>query len=102
MPEHCMPKAMLFGWLCQPRPRPGPRKQWRNIKVIEDDESEWHQEVTTSRETWRTICAHKLRSYDDHKGSIAANDDVTVLCEVSKECLPERAIRKDTNALLRD
>ena len=25
MPEHRMPKTILFGWLCQPRPRSGPR-----------------------------------------------------------------------------
>ena len=31
MPEHRLPKVMLFSWLPQPRPRCGPRKRWRDV-----------------------------------------------------------------------
>ena len=31
MPNHRLPKTMLFGWLPQPRPRCGPRKRWRDV-----------------------------------------------------------------------
>ena len=31
IPDHRLPKSMLFGWLPQSRPRCGPRKRWRDI-----------------------------------------------------------------------
>ena len=63
MPNHCIPKQMLFGWLPQPRPRCGLRKRWRKVihkdlKDIEVDEGEWYEEATTCRATWRaTYCS---------------------------------------------
>ena len=30
MPDYCLPKKVLFGWLPQPRPAGGPRKRWKN------------------------------------------------------------------------
>ena len=31
IPDQRMPKAALFGWLPQPRPRGGPRRRWRDV-----------------------------------------------------------------------
>ncbi len=31
MPDHRLPKEMLFSWLPQPRSRCGPRKRWRDV-----------------------------------------------------------------------
>ena len=31
MPDHCIPKQLLFGWLPQPHPCGGPRRRWRDI-----------------------------------------------------------------------
>ena len=31
MPDHRIPKSILFSWLPQPRPRYGPRKRWRDV-----------------------------------------------------------------------
>ncbi len=31
MPDHRIPKSMLFGWLSHPRPQGGPRRRWRDV-----------------------------------------------------------------------
>ena len=31
MPDHCIPKQMLFEWLPQPCPPGGPRRRWRDL-----------------------------------------------------------------------
>ena len=31
MPDHSLPKVMLFSWLPQPRPRCGSRKRWKGV-----------------------------------------------------------------------
>ena len=46
MPDHRLPKVMLFSWLPQPRPRCGPRKRWRDVvrkdlRNVEVGEHEW-------------------------------------------------------------
>ena len=59
MPEHCIPKMALFGWLPKTRPPGGPSKRWRDqirkdLKVVGISESEWYDEATCSREGWCT------------------------------------------------
>ena len=53
MPDHRLPKSMLFGWLPQPRPRCGPRKRWRDVvrKILKDIgmENKWYGEARKSR-----------------------------------------------------
>ena len=61
MPDQRMPKAALFGWLPEPRPRYGPRKRWRDVvradlKVIAVSECEWYEEACRSRAGWRALC----------------------------------------------
>ena len=31
MPDHRVPKSILFGWQPQPCPRCGPKKRWRDV-----------------------------------------------------------------------
>ena len=61
MPCQRTPKAVLFGWLSQPRPRCGPRRRWKDVirkdlKDIEVNEDEWYEEATRSRPGWRATC----------------------------------------------
>ncbi len=54
MPDHRMPKAVLFSWLPQPRPRCAPRKRWRDqirkdLQSIGVEEEEWYAEARRSR-----------------------------------------------------
>ncbi len=60
MPDHRMPKAVLFSWLPQPCPRCGPRKRWRDqirkdLQSIGVEEEEWYAEARRSRGSWRTL-----------------------------------------------
>ena len=60
MPDHRLPKVMLFSWLPQPRPRCGPRKRWRDVvrkdlRDVEVGEHEWYEEATSSRASWRAL-----------------------------------------------
>ena len=46
MPDHRLPKVMLFSWLPQPQPRCEPQKRWRDvarkdIRNVEVGEHEW-------------------------------------------------------------
>ncbi len=59
MPEHRIPKLMLFGWLPQPRPPGGPRRRWRDLirrvlKAVGVREDRWFDDATESRAGWRT------------------------------------------------
>ena len=61
MPDHRLPKVMLFSWLPQPRPRCGPRKRWRDVvrkdlRNVEVGEHEWYAEASRSRAGWRALC----------------------------------------------
>ena len=54
MPDHRLPKYLLFGWLPQPRPRGGPRRRWRDVvwkdlKNIGVGEDDWYEEARGSR-----------------------------------------------------
>ena len=51
MPDHRIPKSVLFGWLPQACPR---RKKWKDVvrkdlKDIDVEESEWYTEARRSR-----------------------------------------------------
>ena len=67
MPDQRMPKAALFGWLPQPRPRGGPRRRWRDVikkdlKQIDVEEDEWYEEACRSRAGWRALCRDAVES----------------------------------------
>ena len=58
MPDHRIPKQVLFGWLPQPRPAGGPRRRWRDVvrkdlKAVGVSEDSWHEEASESRASWR-------------------------------------------------
>ncbi len=59
MPEHRMPKALLFGLLRPTRPPGGPRKRWRDCVRTDLKKlnalSNWHH-AAHSRPTWRLLC----------------------------------------------
>ena len=87
MPNHRLPKTMLFGWLPQPRPRCGPRKRWRDVvrndlKEVGLEEDEWYREATRSRAGWRAMYQDGLelnRKSRIVEASVAVRD---VVCEV--------------------
>ena len=87
MPNHRLPKTMLFGWLPQPRPRCGPRKRWRDVvckdlKEVGLEEDEWYREATRSRAGWRAMYRNRLELNRESKtveASVAVRD---VVCEV--------------------
>ena len=61
VPDHRIPKSVLFGWLSQPRPQGGPRKRWRDVvrkdlKGVRVVEEELYEEARRSRAGWR-LCA---------------------------------------------
>ena len=54
MPDHRIPKSVLFGWLPQAHPRCGPRRRWkdvvrRDLKDIDVEDSGWYSEARRSR-----------------------------------------------------
>ena len=60
MPDNRLPKSVLFGWLPEPQPRCGPRKQWRDVlrqdlKFIDVAEADWYEESRKSRTDWRAL-----------------------------------------------
>ena len=65
MPDHHIPKACLFGWMPQSRPRGGSRLRWRNLikkdlKEIKVSEDQWYEVATTSRSRWRATYTEGL------------------------------------------
>ena len=68
MPDHRLPKVMLFSWLPQPRPRCRPWKRWRDVvrkdlRDVEVGEHEWYEEATSSRASWRALYPMGLENY---------------------------------------
>ena len=54
MPDCCISKKILFGWLPKTRPAGGPHKRWCNhirryLKLVGVPESDWYHEATHSR-----------------------------------------------------
>ena len=87
MPNHRLPKTMLFGWLPQPRPRCGPRKRWRDVvrkdlKEVGLEEDEWYREATRSRAGWRAMYQDGMELNRESRiveALVAVRD---VMCEV--------------------
>jgi hypothetical protein len=74
-----VPKKILFGWFCQPRPRCGPKKRWRDeihgdLKTIGVDKKEWYEVSMTSRSDWRAIYITQFDTFANmnisHKNNI--------------------------------
>ena len=66
MPDHRIPKSVLFGWLPHVRPRCGPRRRWkdvvrRDLKDINVEESE--SEARRSRGGWGALCRLGMESH---------------------------------------
>ena len=54
MPDHKLPKSLLFGWPPESRPKCGARRRWRDVirkdlKDISIAESKWYEEARRSR-----------------------------------------------------
>ena len=67
MPDQRMPKAALFGWIPQPRPRGGPCRRWRDVikkdlKEIDVEENEWYEEACRSRVGLSALCLAGMES----------------------------------------
>ena len=61
MPDHRIPKSVLFGWLSHPRPQGGPRRRWRDVvkkdlKEVKVSDEEWYDEARRSRAGWQAMC----------------------------------------------
>ncbi len=65
MPDHRIPKALLFSWLPQDHPRCGPRRRWTNVKDIAVEESEWYREARRSRAGWREMCRQGMENHGE-------------------------------------
>lgn len=99
MPDSRVPKSVLFGWLCKPRPRCGPKKRWRDVirqdlKVIEVEEDKWYDEaITSSRAKWRTLYRSGLEAHEDRQGMVTTDTPIErVECE---DC--HRSFRRESD-----
>ena len=78
MPDHRLPKYVLFGWLPQSHPRCGPRKRWRDVmrrdlKDVGVEEGEWYEEARRSRAGWRSLYREGLECYREEQTEKAWN-----------------------------
>ena len=88
MPDHRIPKSVLFGWLPESRPRCGPRRRWRDVvrtdlKDIDVDEKEWYEEARRSRTGWKVMCRLGMESHREAevvRVSSVARDVVCAVC----------------------
>ena len=99
MPDHRLPKSMLFGWLTQPRPRHGPRKRWRDVirrdlKDIGVAENEWCEEAKRSRAGWRMTYRHGLERCERERVVQASEVVRGVVCEVCSRKLRREGDKK--------
>jgi len=88
MPDHRLPKCMLFGWLLQSRPRCGPRKRWRDVvhrelKDVGVAEENWYEEAKRSRVGWRRLYREGLQCWREQQ---TGNTSVFVRDVVCKVC----------------
>ena len=93
MPDHRLPKVILFSWLPQPRPWCGPRKRWRDVvrkvlKSVEVGEDEWYEEATRSITGWRVLYRVGLESCWEMRraqaqASVVVRDVVCMVCSRS-------------------
>ena len=99
MPNHRVPKVMLFSWLPQPRPRCGPQRRWRDVvkrdlKAVEVGEYEWFEKATRSRARWRALCQVGLENCREAR--TAQTRACTAVREVVCE-LCSRSFRKESD-----
>jgi len=104
MPDHRLPKSVLFGWLPQARPRCGPRKRWRDVmrKDLRDigvDESVWYQEATQSRAAWRTRYRDGLDVYRENRTVVGLVAEREVVCDVCSRKFRRESDRKKHKCL---
>ena len=60
MPDHHVPKQVLFGWLPRHQPPGGPKGRQRDVihrdlAALNVPEGDWFEEATASRASWRAI-----------------------------------------------
>ena len=88
MPDHWLPKSVLFGWLPQPHPRCGPRKRWRdvvrkNLKDIGMDEKKQYEEARRSRAGWKAVYrlgAERCREEKSQQIAVAVRKVCVCVC----------------------
>ena len=83
MPDHRLPKSLLFGWLPESRSRCGPRRRWRDVirkdlKDISIAESKWYEEARRSRAGWRATYRDGLANHSESR----AVGPAMAMCEV--------------------
>ena len=91
MPDHRLPKSLLFGWLPQSRPRCGPRKRWRdvvrkNLKDIGMDKKKWYGEARKSRAGWKAVYrldVERCREEKSQQVAVAVRKVVCGMCSRS-------------------
>ena len=96
MQDTRIPKATFFGWLCQPRPRSGPKRRWkdvirRELKDINLDEGQWYDEATTLRAAWRASCGLGL---ENHREQRATEPSIPVVRQVTCEVCSRTFLRE--------
>ena len=107
MPDHRLPKVMLFSWLPQPRPRCGSRKRWRDVvrkdlRNVEVGEHEWYAEASRSRAGWRVLCQVGLVNGREARTSQASTVVRDVVCELCSRSFRRKVTSRGTNVWTRD
>lgn len=70
MPNHCIPKMALFGWLLQPHPQGRPKKRWRDtiyrdLQRLHVREDRWYEDTSTSRSVWSAMHSKAVSEESD-------------------------------------
>ncbi len=107
MREHRIPKAILFSWLPQPRPRCGSRKRWRNqirkdLQSISVEEKEWYAEATRSRAGWRTLCRMGMEEEREETAMRMPAESREVMCKRAVDPSEGEETRRDTSVWMRE
>ena len=106
MPDHRLPKSMLFGWLPQPCPRCGPKKRWRDVertlKDIGMDEKKWYGEARKSRAGWKAVYRLGVESCRKEKLQQAPVAVRKVVCGMCSRRFRRECDRKGINGLIRE
>ena len=86
MPQHCLPKLCLFGWLPATRPLSGPRRRWRDLvksdmRVVGLGDEDWFS-AAQDRDGWRGAWQQSLINIQAAQGIRRSSTQKNVRCEV--------------------
>ena len=102
MPNHCMLKIALFGWLPQTRPTGGPRKRWedqiwKDLKSQGVLEAKWYDKANHSRDEWRGIYREGLQASLNHHQQQQGEEVLTQSQDRVWCHLYQRSFRRESN-----